>query len=252
MLVGIPSVLLLALAKVIAHENDNPRSSVTFAELMVRYAKEYWALITIPVVCTLAIYINQDFLLDAPTTSEAVRQKILPHDFIQSHGRTFAHDAIAMSYFAYLSIEARCIMENLGDLFFIMKLVPAQLAILALLYINVVSFRFKTQLFGGALATVLVPLAMLLIAWDVERIWTYLAIANLWTCLAIVAVFKLRNPRRLPLAASLIMGYIVLVQNLTPYPLWDGNQDRIQLLMPNLQLPLIPTTPTARVGACPS
>ena len=245
-------MLLLALAKTLANANEVSNHKVTFAELMMRYGKDYWVLFTIPMLAALAIYINQDFLLDAQTLSAAVRQQIWQHDFIQSHGRASAHVAITLSYSTYFARESRCFMASLGDWFYLMQILPAQLVMLAVLYLNVESFRFKPQLFGGALASILAPLAMLLVAWDVERIWTYLAIANLWACLIIVTVFKLRPARHLPLTAGLVLAYALLVQNLTPYPLVDGAADRLQWVLPKLQLPFTPAAPATRVVPCPS
>ena len=245
LLVGLPSVLVFAFAHKIAGSGAGGGTA------LLGYARHYWPLAALPLLSALALYVNQEFLLDAAAARDMITARVGQYSFVQGHGRFFAPNALAISFGAHLSNESPCFAMRLTDGFFVSRIIPVQLAILAFYWCSTAAAKWKRTQFVMALSSALLPLAMHIIAFDVERIWTYPVFTMLLACLAFSRAMAIRSkpPWQLPLGLILVCG--VIVQCLTVYPLFDGDVDRLAQWLPSgLELPFLPSSPAITIGEC--
>ena len=246
LLIGLPSVMVFALAKTIS-DNDEAK----FVELCFIYAKRYWSVVSAPIFCGVAVFIGQDYFMDDARLRETMQQTISQHDFIPMHWITFFASMMTNGFLDYLSTESPCAVRRLTDGFFVSRILPASLAVLAFFYLATKRFRAKNLLFAAAFASVLLPMAMHIIAWDVERIWTYPVFAALIACFAFSRTLIHRDGFKIPIPLLLIMVYLLVAQNLTVYPLFDDKVDRLSFWVePGLKLPFLPSSPQVSIGPC--
>ena len=245
LLIGLPSVMVFAFAKTVA---DNDKADIV--ELCSVCFKRYWPIMAAPLSCGLAVFIVHDFFIDDTRLHEAIRQTVLQHDFVR--GPNALAFFLTNGFLDYLSNQFPCGVGRLSDGFFISRILPVSVAVLVFCYLAVRRFRAKNLLFAAALASVLLPLVLHFVAWDVERIWVYPVFAALIACFAFSRLFGHREGFKVPVPLLLILVYLFAVQNLTVYPLFDRKTDRLaSWVEPGLKLPLMPSSPQVAIGGCP-
>ena len=246
LLLGLPSALVFAFAHAAAKSG-----TASAGEFMRVCAKRYWLLVALPLLSALAIYASHQWLLDLAQVRDGLLRDIGQHGWIQGGGRHYAPNTLVRSFAAHWANEAPCFAMRLTDGFYWRRILPVLLAILVFFWHGSALARWRHWLFVLALASTLLPLALHAIAVDVERFWTYPVLATLLACLAFGK--PVQSPRKLALQIplGLILAFCLLVQNLTSYPLFYGDADRLrQLLGPNLELPFLPASPSVRIGNC--
>ena len=243
LLIGVPSVLVFAVAAAVADE-----SGLDTAERLQAWVKRYYLLALVPALCGLAVFIGYDALLDKVRLQEAIRGEIHRHDFIAPN---FATSDVPLymtaGFLEHLSSQLPCVSARFSNGFFLSRILPPVLAVLLCCYLGGRRFRGRNLLFGLALASVVLPLAMLIVAWDTERIFTYPVFACLMACMAVsTAAGGRRNDFEAPIALVPVLVCLLAVQNLTVYPLqfYGHSKDRLgYYVKPELQLWVLPPAP---------
>ena len=244
LLVGLPGALLFAFAKSMARDD-------------AAAIKTYWPVLVFPALAALALYIYHEYLMDPQQVRAAMEQKLQQSGFVEGFLVRYAPRVLVTGFAEHWRLNHLCI-DRITDGFFISRALLAPLAITAFYFCMAGRGKGKTALFALALASILLPLAMHLIAHDIERIWTYPLFATLLACYAFSesSAPAARRPAatRQPAAiASLqhfafaaVLACILAIQNLTVYPLFeiDGDRDRLYMLNPP-PIPILPSSQSA-------
>jgi hypothetical protein len=135
------------------------------------FLRNYFPLFLLPFLAFVIIFFNQVVFINA-----GVKRDLTAHlsefDFIKDDRNILVPKELTKSFFYYLKTESPKFFDRIISLNLIRIFIPLSL-IMLFIRKNIKSAGIPKKFFIAVIFSVLVPLTLHLIAWDMHRIWTY-------------------------------------------------------------------------------
>jgi hypothetical protein len=188
-------------------------------------------LLFLPLLVLSFLFLYQSFLLDADEARKQMEAHLRQSGFIRTARFVIVPKEFSRSFIEKLFEELPFFYSRISDWFYLSRIVPFLLFVLAVVYVKL---RDSRQLHLGMLLAVLCilsPLMLHLIAGDISRIWSYpLMAAYLVLWVVLEKTEKPLDPISLrPLSVILWVGAIAiyLLYSFSSYPLFDDRPERL-------------------------
>jgi hypothetical protein len=217
-LVGLPSILFAA---VLRRSNDADRAAqpVQLFGGVIPFA--------LPILIFLALVINQTYFLDPEQTAIHMTGHLQKFSFVESGMSEFVPKMYTVSFFDLVRDQFQYFANRLIQWQQMIRVFPT-IAIIFLYAWNLIQGRpHSGRIIAAGIVISLAPLALLAIAWDNCRIWTYplmVAYLNLWTIAEVYSETK--TVRSGSPAFSLICFIVIMINIFISTPLLDGLAER--------------------------